>query len=193
MFDVRCGDRPKRPKDLDLLVADRRSVEIGRRLHRDEREQLEHMVLHHVPKGAGLIIIIPAALDPNRLGDRDLDVLDMGGVPQGLEREFRKAEREKVLDRLLAEIMVDPERAIFGKGAATASLISRLDSRSVPSGFSSAMRTVGQASPAASRPSIVGLNKDGAVERKIATPWQGSPTFAARSRKCDWSLMSSGT
>ena len=36
----------------------------------------------------------------------------------------------------------------------------------MPSGFSSAIRTVGQASPAPSSPSIVGLNNDGAVEKK---------------------------
>ena len=93
----------------------------------------------------------------------------------GSNIEIGEPQREQVLDGLLAEIMVDPERAVLGEGAATASLISRLDSRSMPSGFSSAMRTVGQARPAPSSPSIVGLNSDGAVERKIATPWHGSP------------------
>ena len=67
-----------------------------------------------------------------------------------------------------------------GKAPATASLISRLESRSLPSGFSSAMRTVGQASPAASSPSMTGLNRDGAVDRKMPTPWHGSPIALAR-------------
>jgi len=80
-----------------------------------------------------------------------------------------------------------------GKAPPTASLISRLDSRSVPSGFSSAMRTVGQARPAASSPSMVGLNSDGAVDRKIATPRHGSPIASASRTKLRSSVMSTGT
>ena len=45
------------------------------------------------------------------------------------------------------------------------------------------MRTVGQARPAAASPSIVGLNSDGAVDRKIATPWHGSPIVSASRSK----------
>ena len=80
-----------------------------------------------------------------------------------------------------------------GKAEATASLISRLDARSEPSGFSSAMRTVGQARPAAASPSMVGLNSDGAVDRKMATPPAGSPTASASRPNAAGSVMSSGT
>ena len=45
------------------------------------------------------------------------------------------------------------------------------------------MRTVGQARPAPTSPSIVGLNSDGAVDRKIATPWHGSPIVSASRSK----------
>ena len=112
-------------------------------------------------------------------------MVDVRAFHSGSNSDVGEAQRQQVLDRLLAEIMVDAEDAVLGKGAATASLISRLESRSVPSGFSSAMRTVGQASPAAASPSIVGSNRDGAVDRKIARPWQGrrSLSAAARSRR----------
>ena len=140
MLGVGGGDRPQRAQHLHLLVAHRGRVEVGRRLHRHQREQLEHVVLHHVAQRAGALVIIGAALQPDRLGDGDLHVVDVRRVPQRLEQHVGEPQREQVLDRLLAEIMVDAERAVLGKGAATASLISRLDSRSVPSGFSSAMR-----------------------------------------------------
>src|SRR3546814_5479986 len=57
-----------------------------------------------------------------------------------------------------------------GKTSATASLISQLDCRSLPSGFSSPIRTFAPASPADSSPLIVGRNSVGAVDRKIASP-----------------------
>ena len=115
-LDIGGRDRPQRAQDLHFLVAHRGRVEIGRRLHRHQREQLEHVVLHHVAKRAGAVVIIAAALDPDRLGDGDLDVVDMRAVPQRLEHRVREPQREQVLDRLLAEIMVDPERALLGKG-----------------------------------------------------------------------------
>ena len=55
-----------------------------------------------------------------------------------------------------------------GKAAATASLISQLDARSTPSGFSSPMRTPAPARPARSSPAIVVSNRLGAVDRKSA-------------------------
>ena len=47
-----AADRPKRAQHLYLLVAHRGRVEVGRRLHRDQREQLEHVVLDHVAQRA---------------------------------------------------------------------------------------------------------------------------------------------
>ena len=41
-------DRPERSEHLHLLVANRRGAELGRRLHRHEGEELEHVVLNHV-------------------------------------------------------------------------------------------------------------------------------------------------
>ena len=64
----------------------------------------------------GAVVIIAAALEPDRLGDGDLDVVDVRAVPQRLEHRIGEPQREQVLDRLLAEIMVDPERAVLGEG-----------------------------------------------------------------------------
>jgi hypothetical protein len=40
----------------------------------------------------------------------------MRGVPQRLEQDVGEAQRQQVLDGLLAEVMVDPEDPVLGKG-----------------------------------------------------------------------------
>ena len=67
------------------------------------------MVLEDVADRAGLLVERRAALDPDRLGDRDLDVVDELAVPDRLEDAVREPQRQHVLDRLLAEVVVDPE------------------------------------------------------------------------------------
>ena len=57
----------------------------------------------------GLLVEAGAALDPERLGDRDLDVVDELPVPDRLEDAVREPERQHVLHRLLAEVVVDAE------------------------------------------------------------------------------------
>gem|GEM_PF-4453010 len=75
------------------------------------------MILHHVAQGAGGVVVAGAAFDAEGFGDRDLHVVDMGGVPQGFEQDVGEAQRHQVLDRFLAEIMIDPVDAVFGEGA----------------------------------------------------------------------------
>jgi hypothetical protein len=63
-------------------------------------------------------------LDADRLGHRDLDVVDVGVVPDGLEDRIREPEREDVLDGLRC----------------TTSASWRADSKSWPNGFSMTTR-----------------------------------------------------
>ena len=67
------------------------------------------MVLDDVPRHAGLLVELAAALDADLLGDGDLHVVDVLAVPERLEDAVREAEDEEVLDRLLAEVVIDPE------------------------------------------------------------------------------------
>ena len=124
----------------------------------------------------GAVVIIAAAFEPDRLGDGDLDVVDVRAVPQRLEHRVGEAQREQVLDRLLAEIMVDAEGALLGKGGGdrVVDLAARFEVGAERLFERHAHRRAGEARRAAS-PSMVGLNSDGAVDRKIATPWHGSP------------------
>ena len=89
--------------------------EVDRRLHRRQREELQQVVLEDVADRAGLLVVAGAALDPHRLGDRDLDVVDELAVPDRLEDAVREAQRQQVLDGLLAEVVVDAEDLVLGE------------------------------------------------------------------------------
>ena len=107
--------RVQRAQHLHLLVPDGVGGEVDRRLHRRQRDELEQVVLEDVPDRAGLLVERRAALDPDRLADRDLDVVDELAVPDRLEDPVREPERQHVLDRLLAEVVVDPEDLVLGE------------------------------------------------------------------------------
>src|SRR4029077_2499899 len=83
------------------------------RLHRNEREHLEQMVLDHVAEATDLVIEPAPPLDAEALRHRDLDRLDVLAVPQGLEHLVREPEVHDVLHRLLAQEMVDPEDLVL--------------------------------------------------------------------------------
>ena len=121
------GERPQAAHHLGLLVAHLVRLEQVRRLHRDQRDQLQHVVLHHVAQRAGLVVVTRAALEADGLSDRNLYVVDRRCVPQRLEQRVREPQREQVLHRLFAEIVVDAEDAIFVEHLPTASLISTLE------------------------------------------------------------------
>ncbi len=67
------------------------------------------MVLDDVARGADAVVVARAASDADVLGHRDLHVVDVVRVPDGLEHLVREAQGEEVLDRLLAEVVVDAE------------------------------------------------------------------------------------
>ena len=71
------------------------------------------MVLDDVAQRAGMVVIGAAPFDAEGLGDGDLHMVDMVGVPQRLEQGVGEAERHEVLDRLLPEIVVDPVDLAF--------------------------------------------------------------------------------
>ena len=67
------------------------------------------MVLDDVARGADAVVVAGAAADADVLGHGDLHVVDVVGVPDRLEHLVGEAQRQQVLDRLLAEVVVDPE------------------------------------------------------------------------------------
>jgi hypothetical protein len=100
-------DRSDGAQRLFLLITDVARIPSGRRLDGDQRAQLQEVVLHHVAQGARGLVIAPAPFDTERLGRRYLDVVDVVATPDGFEDGVREAQREEVLDDLLAQEMVD--------------------------------------------------------------------------------------
>ena len=66
------------------------------------------MVGHHVAQRPSLLVELAAVLDAYGLRHGDLDMVDLLPIPQRLEQTVGKAQRHDVLDRFLAEEMVDP-------------------------------------------------------------------------------------
>ena len=107
--------RVHRLQHLHLLVAHGVGGEVDRRLHRGDRDELQQVVLEDVADRAGLLVVRRAPLDPDRLGDGDLHVVDELAVPDRLEDAVREPQRQHVLHRLLAEVVVDAEDLALGE------------------------------------------------------------------------------
>ena len=71
------------------------------------RQQLHQVVLQHVAQRAGIVVVVGAVLDADRLGHGDLHVVDEVAVPQRLDQGVGEAEHQQVLHRLLAEVVID--------------------------------------------------------------------------------------
>jgi hypothetical protein len=84
-------------------------IEGDRLLHRGQRQQLQQVVLDDVAGGADAVVVAGAPADADVLGHGDLHVVDVVGVPDRLEQLVGEAQRQEVLHRLLAEVVVDAE------------------------------------------------------------------------------------
>ena len=105
--------RAHRLQHLDLVVADHLRVPQRGRLHRRERHHLHEVVLDHVAQRADAVVVARTTLDAERLGHRDLDLVDVVGAQHRLDEPVREPEHEDVLHRLLAEEVVDAEDLVF--------------------------------------------------------------------------------
>ncbi len=65
------------------------------------------MVLDEVAQRARVVVVARATADPDVLGGGDLHVVDVVAVPHRLKQRVGEAHRHQVLDRLLAQVMVD--------------------------------------------------------------------------------------
>src|SRR5699024_11666871 len=104
-----------RGEHFRLLCPQIRGVEGDRFFHRGEREQLQQVVLDDVPCCPDTVVIAGAGTDSDVLGHGDLYVVDVVVVPDRFEHRVREPQREDVLNRFLAEVVVDAEHRIGGK------------------------------------------------------------------------------
>ena len=67
------------------------------------------MVLNHVPNHARAIVVTGSMSNPDRLADRNLHMIQVVPVPQGLENRVRKAECQQILRRFFAQVVIVPK------------------------------------------------------------------------------------
>ncbi len=74
------------------------------------------MVLDHVAERAGPVVVARPGSDAEILGDGDLDIGDPITIPDRLEQRIGEPEHQEVLDRGLAEVVIDPVDPALVKG-----------------------------------------------------------------------------
>ena len=87
----------------------------GRRVHRQLRQDLQHVVLHHIADGTCFVIEMASVLNPEVFGHGNLDAADVVAVPQRLEHRIGETCVGDVLYWLLTQIVVNAEDVFFGK------------------------------------------------------------------------------
>src|SRR5579862_782993 len=100
-------------EDFGLFVADGVGVEGDGGLHGGKREELEEMVGNHVAESAGGFVEGAAVFDANGFGGGNLDVVDVGAVPERFDNAVGETENHDVLDGFFAEVMVDAVDLLF--------------------------------------------------------------------------------
>ncbi len=93
-------------------------MQARRRFHRDQADELQQVVLDHVAQRADLVEVLHAPADAEVFRNRDLHVIDRAAPPQRFEQRIGEAQREQVLHRLLAEVMVDAVDLVLGETVA---------------------------------------------------------------------------
>ena len=71
------------------------------------------MVRHHIPQRTCVFIVAAPVLDPQTLGNGDLNVVDILAVPYRLKNAVGESQYQDILDRLLAQIVIDSIDLVF--------------------------------------------------------------------------------
>ena len=98
---------PHGTQHLHLLIAQRFCIKGCWRLHCNEGEQLEEVVLQDVAERTSLFVEGATALHADRLRHGDLDMVDVAAVPDRLENEIAKTEDKDVSHRLFSKVVID--------------------------------------------------------------------------------------
>ena len=86
---------------------------IGRRLHGQQRDDLEEVVLDHVAQTAGGFVKRAAVLHAEGLGQGYLHAGHVVAVPDRFQERVGETEIEDIHDRLLPEEVIDAEDRVF--------------------------------------------------------------------------------
>src|SRR5262249_38046589 len=113
--DFGRSQRPNCFEQPDLFVSHRFRVPTHGGVHRQQHQDLEHMVLYHIANRTDFFIETPAPLHAEVLGHCDLHARNVVAVPDGFEKRVGKPKIEKILDWFLSQKMVDAENGRLGK------------------------------------------------------------------------------
>ena len=92
----------------ELGVLERLGVAAGGGLHGRDGDDLHEVVDDDVAQRADGVVEVAAVLDPEALGHRDLDAVEVVPVPDRLEHRVGEPEVEELLEAHLPEEVVDP-------------------------------------------------------------------------------------
>ena len=98
---------------LGFFVAHGLGVKPPWRFHGGEGQHLGEVVLHHVAQGPRAFVVAGPLFHADCLCSRDLHTGDVVAVPDRFENGVSEAQHQDVLDRFLAEVVVDPEDLVF--------------------------------------------------------------------------------
>jgi hypothetical protein len=107
--DVVHGQVRNRFEDFHLLVANRLAVGPHRRFHCQIAQNLEQVILNHIPQSAGLLVKRAAPLHAKIFRHRDLHTLHAIPVPERLHERVGEPEKQHVVRRSLAQVMINTE------------------------------------------------------------------------------------
>jgi hypothetical protein len=102
-----------RVQNFRLLVAHRVRFERDRRFHRGKADELHDVVGNHIAQRAGPVIIVAALFDADGFSHRNLHVIDVPAIPDGLKDPVCKTERQNILHRFFSQIMIDAVDLVF--------------------------------------------------------------------------------
>ena len=107
-------NRADRAQHLDLFITQGLGLERYRRLHREQRQDLQQVALDHVARGPAVPVVVTGTpIHASGFGVRDLHMVNVMAVPQGFQNHVGKAQHQQVLDRFLADVMIDPVYLLF--------------------------------------------------------------------------------
>ncbi len=105
---VRGVGRVDRAEERELGVLEAFRVGGRGRLHRRDGDDLHEVVDDHVAHRADRVVEVPAVLDAEALGHRDLHAGDVVAVPDRLDHRVGEAQVEELVGPHLPEEVVDP-------------------------------------------------------------------------------------
>ena len=75
------------------------------------------MILDHIASSTNAVVVTGPRANADVLGHGDLNMVNVAGVPDRLEQLVCKPQRQDVLNRFLAQVVVDTEDRISWKNS----------------------------------------------------------------------------